>query len=186
MKVVLTILLIAIIATSCTSFSIDEKGIWWTPLFTVSAIPSRTPEPSTSSTVKELSQWVYENIEYVDDYDVWGVEDHWQAPDVTLELGTGDCEDQALLVCYLARKYGIDGVEFRLATCTYKETGEVGDHAFVRYNNMTYDYGDEYTDENKPFTYIKSDTIKYSYENVIREWIPFYEARDGRWPKGYK
>ena len=32
-----------------------------------------------------------------------GEQDHWQAPEVTLMLGTGDCEDKALLLWYLLK-----------------------------------------------------------------------------------
>jgi len=45
--------------------------------------------------------WVQKNIEYKDD-----PEDHWQSPSETLSLGTGDCEDQAMLVSAIVSELG--------------------------------------------------------------------------------
>jgi hypothetical protein len=38
------------------------------------------------------------SIVYVYDKDRWGVEDYWQTPEQTITLGTGDCEDHAILL----------------------------------------------------------------------------------------
>ena len=44
----------------------------------------------------EIFEYVKVNISYVNDPK--GNENYWACPDETLELGAGDCEDQALLV----------------------------------------------------------------------------------------
>jgi len=49
---------------------------------------------------------VFLNIGYKKDYEEGQkVDDIWQDPVVTLKKGTGDCEDQAILLCSILRKY---------------------------------------------------------------------------------
>ena len=50
--------------------------------------------------------WVSSNIEYVSDDKSHGVADYWQTPSETIGLGTGDCEDLAILLVSLLRAYG--------------------------------------------------------------------------------
>ena len=41
------------------------------------------------------------------DEDRWGEADYWQLPSTTIQLGTGDCEDQAILLTSLIRAAGV-------------------------------------------------------------------------------
>ncbi|MEM4202644.1 MAG: PKD domain-containing protein [Candidatus Methanomethylicaceae archaeon] len=56
----------------------------------------------------ELREWVSTNIKYKDDYEAHGISEYYQLPRETLALGTGDCEDFAILLCSLLRANGYD------------------------------------------------------------------------------
>jgi len=53
-----------------------------------------------------IRDWVGRNVEYVSDYDSYGVGEYWQLGKETLESRTGDCEDFAILLCSLLRADG--------------------------------------------------------------------------------
>jgi predicted transglutaminase-like cysteine proteinase len=55
-------------------------------------------------------------------------EDYWQTPEETLSYSTGDCEDFAILLCFLLRAYGIDAEQVYVALGVDNE--EQG-HAFL-------------------------------------------------------
>jgi hypothetical protein len=71
-----------------------RKKSWWTPDWMA------------------IRDWVASQIRYRYDRDSHGVEEYWQLPRETVELGTGDCEDFAILCCSLLRAagYGPDEV----------------------------------------------------------------------------
>ena len=77
--------------------------------------------------VNALYGWVGDNIHYMYDSETYGVGDYWQFPYETLNLGTGDCEDQAFLLCSLIRVSGTS------AENVFVALGEVngGGHAWV-------------------------------------------------------
>lgn len=54
----------------------------------------------------ELREWVASNIKYKYDIEVHGANDYWQLPRETIILGTGDCEDFAILLVSLLRANG--------------------------------------------------------------------------------
>jgi hypothetical protein len=58
--------------------------------------------------------WVSENIRYMHDEQRWGARDYWQLPSTTLKLGTGDCEDQAILLTSLLRALKLPRENVRL------------------------------------------------------------------------
>ena len=77
--------------------------------------------------VNTLYGWVGDNIHYVYDSDAYGVGDYWQFPYETVNLKTGDCEDQAFLLCSLIRASATS------ADSVFVALGEVdgGGHAWV-------------------------------------------------------
>jgi Fe-S-cluster formation regulator IscX/YfhJ len=76
----------------------------------------------------DIRDWVATNIDYMSDEEQWGVEEYWQASEETLRLGSGDCEDFAVLLCSLLRAYGIDTERIYVALSVNDE--EYG-HAFL-------------------------------------------------------
>ncbi|MBN2239024.1 MAG: transglutaminase domain-containing protein [Dehalococcoidales bacterium] len=63
-----------------------------------------------------LRDWVSWHVGYRSDIDIHGQSDYWQTPAETLELGTGDCEDFAILLCSILRSYGVPADQVFVAT----------------------------------------------------------------------
>jgi hypothetical protein len=76
----------------------------------------------------DIRDWVATSIDYVSDEEQWDTDEYWQTPEETLNLGTGDCEDFAILLCSLLRAYGIDGE--LVYVCLSIDNEEYG-HAFL-------------------------------------------------------
>ncbi len=55
-------------------------------------------------------RWVTTNIHYTLDSEVHGCDDYWQTPYQTLRLGTGDCEDMAILYLSICEALGFETV----------------------------------------------------------------------------
>jgi hypothetical protein len=72
-----------------------------------------------------IGRWIYDTIEYKLD-----TSDHWQTPEETLTLGTGDCEDMALL--YINILYLRFGEKADMATVDSERTVVKGGY----YNHM--------------------------------------------------
>lgn len=75
-----------------------------------------------------VTAWVSRQIEYKRDEKVWGEPDYWQTPEETLSMGTGDCEDVAILTVSLLRALGWSSKEAFVVTGVM--TDGVG-HAWV-------------------------------------------------------
>lgn len=67
------------------------------------------PDTDVSSSFTTLEEaWKYTAvIEYRSDLEVHGSIDYWQNPSETVERGTGDCEDMAILLMHLADRLGV-------------------------------------------------------------------------------
>ena len=48
--------------------------------------------------IREITEWVHEHIIYESDILNYGEEDYFASPRLTLERGTGDCEDESFLI----------------------------------------------------------------------------------------
>lgn len=75
-----------------------------------------------------LLNWVSSNIKYKYDIDSHGRSEFWQLPIETIRLGTGDCEDYAILLCSLYRAAGYDENSVYVILGYTKNVG----HAWVR------------------------------------------------------
>ncbi|MBA7616246.1 hypothetical protein ES703_23542 [subsurface metagenome] len=73
------------------------------------------------SDFEALRQWVATNINYVHDDASHGENEYWQLPAETLSLGTGDCEDYAILLCTLLRAYGVPADEVYVGCGAFPE-----------------------------------------------------------------
>lgn len=76
-----------------------------------------------------LREWVATSISYKSDQDNFGVGDYWQFPIETLERGSGDCEDIAILLCSLLRASGVPADQVYVVIGTPK--GTVNYHAYL-------------------------------------------------------
>ena len=77
--------------------------------------------------------WVAWNIRYMYDHVRWGEEDYWQLPSTTIMLGTGDCEDKAILLTSLLRALGIprENVHMVFGRIEWLWGGHIGGHAWL-------------------------------------------------------
>jgi transglutaminase-like putative cysteine protease len=94
---------------------------------TLQGILGGSPYEPSQAGFDDIRDWVATNIDYMSDEEEWGVEEYWQTPEETLRLGTGDCEDFAVLLCSLLRVYGIDAEQVYVALSVDDEDG----HAFL-------------------------------------------------------
>jgi predicted transglutaminase-like cysteine proteinase len=76
-----------------------------------------------------LRQWVTTNVRYKTDLNAHGVSDYWQLPVETIEYGTGDCEDIAILLCTFLRAAGVPDNEVYVTIGRSNAGG--GSHAYL-------------------------------------------------------
>lgn len=90
-------------------------------------------EENVYDNVRSVYFWVVDHIEYESDGSQWGEDDYWQLPATTILLGTGDCEDQAILLTSLIRAVGVSRSQVHLVIgkVTNIITGEVNGHGWV-------------------------------------------------------
>ena len=78
----------------------DEKAGPWTDW--AKNLSSLSPKERLMA----INVRVNQRLTYKIDQLQWGVSDYWQTPSESIALGTGDCEDYAILKAYLALKAG--------------------------------------------------------------------------------
>ena len=74
------------------------------------ALASERGPVDDSKFAEDCRRWVHENIAYVTDMESQGTSNRWQTPYETLRLGTGDCEDMAILLASILGHLGFDTV----------------------------------------------------------------------------
>ena len=68
----------------------------------------------TYSTPKAVAKFLSQDFTFQRDEELFGEEDHWQAPEEFAVRKTGDCEDYALLASALLRRNGVDSFVFSI------------------------------------------------------------------------
>ena len=84
----------------------------------------------------KIQNWILENVHYVYDQTQHGYIEHWQFPYETIQLGTGDCEDGAILMASLMIAAGIPRWRVRVAgglVATGQPTAPTGGHGWTCY-----------------------------------------------------
>lgn len=85
---------------------------------------------------QKIQKWVIDNLVYVyDNHRIEGQPEYWQYVDETLYLGTGDCEDGAILMASLMLTAGIPSWRLRIAAGWVQTapTAQGGGHAWCCY-----------------------------------------------------
>ena len=100
-------------------------------------------EHSDSDDVKmeKIHRWVYYNIEYQTDKELYGYDELWVPPVMVLNAGKGDCEDGAFLIMSLALNAGVDSSRLRWYG-GFVDAGQgaaSGSHAWVAYRRESDD-----------------------------------------------
>lgn len=85
-----------------------------------------------------ILRYVNTNLTYISDKSTWSMLEYWQEGDITASLGTGDCEDGAILMYLIARIKGVP--ENRLLLLCGSVNG--GGHCWLAYkpNGLPVDY----------------------------------------------
>jgi len=99
-----------------------------------------SPTDTNDEKMYKIEQWVQDNITYVSDIKNYGQSELWAYPTMTLNKGTGDCEDGAFLMHSLALHAGIPPE--RLRTYGGLVWGDAygittGGHAWTAYRRET-------------------------------------------------
>jgi len=83
---------------------------------------------SPAARLREAYNYVTLNIKYVTDKKVYGFEEVWQKPSLTLQRGLGDCEDTSFLLCSLLHALN---VRARVVFGEWRGTGHAWVEAWV-------------------------------------------------------
>ena len=85
------------------------------------ALHAKLPDASDMVKIREINSF-FNNFPYIEDKDMWGVEDHWSAPREFMAHG-GDCEDFAIAKYFALRALGMDADRLRIAGVWNKRRG---------------------------------------------------------------
>lgn len=81
----------------------------------------------------ELLKYVRDNLRYVSDSHNYNEVEYWQHPEITIQKGTGDCEDGSILLASLMRIAGIPAYKVKVCAGWVKTRTGRGGHAYVIY-----------------------------------------------------
>jgi hypothetical protein len=128
--------------------------------------------------------FVIKNVSYIPDQMTWGTSEKWQTAQETLNLGTGDCEDGAILIYCLCRLNGIS--EDRLLLFAGDVAGG-GGHCWLGYRPSEYPLNFVFLDwcynpdlnsiECKSKYYIQDNRIFSGDSNYLYMWFSFNESK---------
>jgi len=71
------------------------------------------PWDNNDTKMFKIEQWVIKNIEYISDWENYGMDEYWAYPTQTLDRMSGDCEDGAFLLHSLALAAGVPAERLR-------------------------------------------------------------------------
>lgn len=69
---------------------------------------------SEKAKLKKVNDFFNQQIEFVDDYFLWGLNDYWATPLEMLGKGAGDCEDYSIAKYFTLRELGVDDSKMRI------------------------------------------------------------------------
>lgn len=122
----------------------------------------RTPTLQLNS-LTEIREYITSNITYVAD-----TTDRWQAPQETIDKGTGDCEDFCLLAGYFADKLGYSVYLVGISSSK-------GNHMILELDGVYYE-----AQTMQKFTHIERYTriFRESLENSLKKCWIVYKSRE--------
>lgn len=84
--------------------------------------------------VSQVNDFVNQNVLFVDDSNLWNMEDYWATPLETFGRGGGDCEDLSIAKFMLLKKMGIPSDKLRLTYVRARmPSGNVRPHMVLAY-----------------------------------------------------
>jgi len=132
-----------------------------------------------NKTMSNVLSFVKRRVTYTGDHKVYGYAEKWQSAEETLSLGTGDCEDGAILMYVLARIAGIPAYKLQLLC------GDVqgGGHCWLAYKPQPHfmvfeDWCYYFTNlsiEKRPRFYISGQDIVGDDPRYKTMWFGFNE-----------
>ena len=117
------------------SYSIDVRHFIWSVDIGLQKLLAEVPIRGTPDEIASMIQrYVATNLSYKGDNFI-GAEEYWLYPAETLKMGTGDCEDGAILIASLLRCAGIPAwrVNVTAGWVQSAPTAPCGGHAYCCY-----------------------------------------------------
>lgn len=100
-------------------------------------------------TIINILRYISSNINYKRDSDQWKMTEYWQDASTTIDLGTGDCEDGAILMYIIARIKGIPENRLYLIAGDVKDLGDktkIIGHCYLAYKPNNYPLNFQFLD----------------------------------------